>query len=165
MAKNLVADAPQQTSRTAGPEHQRLHVFAGRWRTEGRTTPTEGVPALPIQSSDEYEWLPGGFFLIHRWNGHVGDAEVHGIEIIGYDAASGHYQTHFFDNDGNSGAEDLTVCDRTWTWLGNQVMGSEWHRCTSVVSDDGNTMRASHDRSPDGSSWTPWMDVTLRRIP
>jgi hypothetical protein len=164
MAKNLVAETSQQKSRKAGPEHQRLNVFAGRWRTEGRTTPTDGGPAMPIQSSDEYEWLPGGFFLIHRWSGRVGDVEVHGIEIIGYDATSGHYQTHFFDNDGNSGSEDLTVVDRTWTWLGTRVMGAEWHRCTSAVSDDGNTMRASHDRSPDGSSWTPWMDVTLHRV-
>lgn len=164
MAKLPVADPPQQQPRHAGPEHQRLDVFAGHWRTEGQTAPADGVPALPIRSSDEYEWLPGGFFLIHRWNGHVGDANVHGIEIIGYDEASGHYQTHFFDNDGNAGSEDLTVRDRTWTWLGKQVMGADWHRCTSVVSDDGNTMRASHDRSSDGSSWTPWMDVTLRRV-
>ena len=165
MSNDLVADAPQQQLRKAGPDHQRLSVFAGRWRTEGQTIATDDAPALLVQSSDEYDWLPGGFFLIHRWSGHVGDAEVHGVEIIGHDARSGHYQTHFFDNEGHSGSEDLTVCDRTWTWLGKQVMGSEWHRCTSVVSDDGNTMRASHDRSSDGSSWLPWMDVTLRRIP
>jgi hypothetical protein len=43
-------------------------------------------------------------------------------------------------------------------------MGSEWHRCTSVVSDDGSSMRARHERSNDGKSWMPWMEVTLRRV-
>jgi hypothetical protein len=143
MAKQLAADPPRQASRQAGPEHHRLSVFEGTWRTEGQTAGTDGAPPLPIRSSDEYVWLAGGFFLVHRWDGQVGGADVHGIEIIGYDPASGHYQTHFFDNEGNSGSEDLTVNDRTWTWLGKQVMGSEWHRCTSVVSDDGNMMRCA----------------------
>ena len=89
---------------------------------------------------------------------------MHGIEIIGYDASCDVYRTHFFDNDGNSGSEELTVRDRTWTWVGKQVMGSAWHRCTSVVSDDGNTMHAKHERSTDGKVWLPWMDVTLRRV-
>jgi hypothetical protein len=53
--------------------------------------------------------------------------------------------------------------DRTWTWLGRQVMGSDWHRCTSVLSGDGHTMRATHERSNDGDTWIPWMEVTLRR--
>jgi hypothetical protein len=164
MARQLVADPPQPRSRKAGPEHQRLSVFAGHWRTEGQTTAVGGGPELPIRSTDVYEWLPGGFFMIHRWDGHVGGDAVHGVQVIGYDATSGHYQTHFFDNGGNSGSEDLTVSERTWTWLGKQVMGAEWHRCTSIVSAGGNTMRATHDRSADGSSWTPWMDVTLERV-
>ena len=115
----------------AQTEQQRLSVFLGTWRTEGHTT-GDGPPK-PVRSSDEYEWLPGGFFVVHRWDGHVGDAEVQGIEIIGHDRKSGAYRTHFFDSDGNSGSEELTVSDRTWTWVGRQVMGSDWHRCTSAV--------------------------------
>jgi hypothetical protein len=160
MAKSVQPAPPQQQSRRPGPEEQRLSVFLGKWRTEGQTA---GVPAAPIRSSDEYEWIPGGFFVVHRWDSQIGDTDVQGLEVIGYEADRGAYRTQFFDSDGNSGSEQLTVQDRTWTWLGHQVMGSEWHRCTSVVSDDGNTMRARHERSDDGESWTPWMDVTLRR--
>jgi hypothetical protein len=163
MAKSAEAAPPRQVSPKPGPEHQRLNVFFGKWNTEGQTL-GDGSAAAPIRSSDEYEWLPGGFFLLHRWDGHVGETEVHGIEIIGYDSTRGAYHTHFFDSDGNSGSEDLSVRDRTWTWVGRQVMGSEWHRCTSVVSDDGGTMRARHERSDDGVSWEPWMDVTLQRV-
>ena len=122
------------------------------------------MSATPIRSNDEYEWLAGNFFVVHRWDATVGKTEAHGIEIIGYDPKSGAYRTHFFDSDGTSGSEQLSVRDRTWTWVGRQVMGSNWHRCTSVVSDDGNGMRARHERSDDGASWMPWMDVTLRRV-
>jgi hypothetical protein len=148
---------------TPGPQHQRLSIFIGIWNTEGQTIASAGAPSLPIQSSDEYLWLPGGFFVEHRWEGRVGDDDVAGLEIIGDDATSGAYRTHFFDHTGTAGSETLTLRDRTWTWLGQQVMGSEWHRCTSVVSEDGDTMTAHHERSADGATWTPWMDVTLRR--
>ena len=157
---SAVAD---QLERSPSREHQRLEVFIGRWRTEGTTIANDKAPAVAVQSSDGYEWLPGGHFVVHRWSGRVGEAEVHGLEVIGYDRESGKYKTHFFDNDGNTGTEELTVHDRTWTWLGQQVMGSSWHRCTSVVSDDRNTMTARHEQSPDGKTWTHWMDVTLRR--
>jgi hypothetical protein len=147
-----------------GKEHERLSVFVGNWRTEGQTIASPDAPSVPILSSDIYEWLPGNFFVVHRWDSTIGDVKAAGIEIIGYDAANGNYRTHFFDNDGNAGSEELTTRDHTWTWIGKQVMGAEWHRCTSVVSDDGNTMSARHERSTDGKRWSPWMDVTLRRI-
>ena len=145
-------------------QHQRLEVFIGSWRTEGRTIANDTAPAVTVHSSDVYEWLPGEHFVVHRWSGQVGDADVHGLEIIGDDREPGKYKTHFFDNDGNTGSEELSVRERTWTWLGRQVMGSSWHRCTSVVSDDGKTMTARHEQSADGNAWTSWMDVSLRRV-
>lgn len=142
---------------------QRLELLIGSWQTDGATIAQGDTPSVSIHSSDIYEWLPGGHFVVHRWDGNVGDAEVHGLEVIGVDAQSGMFRTHFFDNEGNSGSESLTVHGNTWTWLGRQAMGAAWHRCTSVVSDDGRTMTARHEQSSDGKTWTPWMDVTLRR--
>jgi hypothetical protein len=42
-------------------------------------------------------------------------------------------------------------------------MGAAGHRCTSVVSADGNKMTATHERSDDGVNWKPWMEVVLTR--
>jgi hypothetical protein len=144
------------------PEPDRLGIFVGRWRTTGRTTSPD-APAVEIESTDIYEWLPGNHFVVHRWDSRIGEARAGGIEMMGYDAAAGAFRTHFFDSDGNSGTEQLTVEGQTWTWLGANVMGVAWHRCTSDVSDDGNVMTARHEKSDDGVTWNPWMDVTLRR--
>jgi hypothetical protein len=37
---------------------------------------------------------PGEFFLVHRFEGRVGDGEAGCIEIIGYDAQRQSYPTH-----------------------------------------------------------------------
>ena len=146
-----------------GAHHERLGIFVGRWHTQGKTTGPEG-PAAVIDSEDTYQWLPGQYFVEHRWDSRIGNDRAAGLEIIGHDPGTGDYVTHFFDNGGGSGSEQLTVLENTWTWLGKGVMGAKWHRCTSVLAADGRSMAARHERSENGVSWTPWMDVTLRRI-
>jgi hypothetical protein len=37
-------------------------------------------------------------------------------------------------------------------------------RCTSVLSDDGGTFTAHHERSSDGVTWEPSMEVVPRRV-
>jgi hypothetical protein len=147
-----------------GPAHEQLSVFVGHWNTEGELKTGESGAAAKIRSVDIYEWLPGGFFVAHRWDSQVGAMKVQGLEIIGHDPASGAYRTHFFDSQGGSGEETLTVRDRTWIWEGRNVMGVAAHRCTSVVNADGNQMTATHERSDDGINWKPWMEVTLTRV-
>jgi hypothetical protein len=46
-----------------GPETRRLGALVGRWRSEGHVV---GEPSVPIEGTDIYEWLPGGFFLVHH---------------------------------------------------------------------------------------------------
>jgi hypothetical protein len=43
-------------------------------------------------------------------------------------------------------------------------MGVKEHRCLAVVSDDGKTIRARHEKSDNGENWELWMDVTLRKV-
>ena len=145
-----------------GPQHERLQDFIGRWHTQGKMT-APGEPADAIHSLDTYEWLPGKYFVLHRWDSRIGKETAAGVEIIGVDDQAGGYRTYFFDNGGGSGSEQLTVLGRTWTWLGQNVMGTKWHRCTSTLSDGGNTMTAQHERSENGVDWTRWMEVTLLR--
>ena len=144
-------------------EPEQLSIFVGKWHTQGRIT-APGEPTSQIDSSDIYEWVAEKHFVMHRWDSRIGEATASGIEMIGPDSTPGHFRTHFFDNGGNVGSETLTLSGRTWTWLGKDVMGAKFHRCTSVVSEDGDTMTARHERSEDGAAWAPWMEVTLRRI-
>src|SRR5688500_14093599 len=75
--------------RSPGPEHRRLEVFLGTWETEGvisldATSDTRSV----ITSSSTYEWLPGGFFLVHRFHARIsGSGRIEGLQIIEHDAA------------------------------------------------------------------------------
>jgi hypothetical protein len=162
-SQGLNAQAPEKPRRP-GPGLKRLDVFVGKWNTEGQTIASADAPPAKIRSVDIYEWLPGGFFLIHHVDAHIGDDEFKEIEIIGFDTASQAYRTHFFDSQGNSGTEQLSFRDSIWTWTGGGVMGEKTHRCTAVVSDDGNTITAHHERSSDGVNWLPWMDVKLTKV-
>jgi hypothetical protein len=104
---------------------------------------------------ETYEWLPGEFFLVHRFEGHVGDGAAGCIEIIGYDAQSQSYRTHTFYNNGLANEWRSHERDGTWTLAG------DWHmqgkpvkvRCTTAFSDAGHTMRSTWQQSSDGSSW------------
>lgn len=99
MTKSKNAQVPKQPS-TPGPMYRRLDIFLGNWNMEGQQY--EGLigPAAKINAMETYEWLTGRFFLIHRFEGRVGDAEAACIEIIGHDASSQSYPTHSFYNNG-----------------------------------------------------------------
>jgi hypothetical protein len=140
------------------PELAPLGVFIGRWITEGETVGDADAPAARIVASDVYQWVPGGRFVMHPAYGRIGSVPVGGLEVIGYDASTGHFETHFFDSNGNAARETLSCRDGVWTWQGSRV------RCRGVFSDDGRTLTAHHERSEDGEHWRPSMTVVLRKI-
>jgi hypothetical protein len=139
-------------------ELERLDVFIGRWLTEGETVGGREGPAMQIVASDVYEWAPGRRFVMHPAYGRIGEVGIGGLEVIGYDPATGQYRTYFFDSQGNIITETLSYRDGTWTWQGEHA------RCTGVFSKDGKTLTARHERSDDGKHWEPSMTVTLHKI-
>src|SRR5262250_3565638 len=79
-------------------ELEGLDVFIGRWLTEGEAVGGREGSAMQIVASDVYEWAPGGRFVMHPAYGRIGQADVGGLEVIGFDPATGQYRTHFFDS-------------------------------------------------------------------
>ena len=100
-----------------GPEHHRLEVFLGKWINEGYTVASTDVPSVKILTSDVYEWMPGGFFVLHTAYGRIGDIDVGGVEIIGYDAATKTYRTHFFDSQGKTQTAHHERLDEQGNWV------------------------------------------------
>lgn len=141
-----------------GPAHQLLEVFLGKWINEGSTIASADAPSVKILTSDVYEWVPGGFFVLHTAYGRIGGMDVGGVEIIGYDATSQTYRTHFFDSQGHISSQELTVNGDTWRWSGEQA------RCTAVFTDQDKTQTAHHERLDEQGHWIPSMVVVLRKI-
>jgi hypothetical protein len=154
----VVIDEGKPPSPRPGPEHERLGVFIGTWRTSGRTVPGPSGPALDIVGTDTYEWLPGRFFVVHRVDVRLGGERMQAIEIIGYDASSGAYTTRSFDSTGNRGAYRVTVRERVWTFAG------ETERATATVDADGDAISVRWERARNGSAWCPWMDLELVKM-
>jgi hypothetical protein len=48
-------------------------------------------------------------FVMHPAYGRIGEVGVGGLEVIGYDPATGQYRTYFFDSQGNIITETLST--------------------------------------------------------
>jgi hypothetical protein len=150
------------TDRREVAEHSRLEPLVGRWHTKGRTKEMPGAPAVDVDATDTYEWLPGGYGLLHVVDARMGQDRVEGAEIIGYDAASSSFRTLYFGNDG-SAAYSATMTDedgtRMWRMMGETM------RFTGSFSPDGKTITGYWELSDDGQNWQRWMDIRLTKEP
>jgi hypothetical protein len=159
---------------TPSPQTRRLGVLVGRWRSEGHIV---GDDPVPITGTDIYEWLPGGFFLVHHVDVVIGQQQVQAIELIGeYDRASDAFTARAYDNQGHVTIMRARVDDQgVWRFTGGGDVASVARpasadasgavRSTLTISPDRAGMTARWERSDDGVSWQPWMDMTFTRMP
>jgi hypothetical protein len=142
----------------ATPDHAPLNAFVGAWDTEGEMSTDRPGHPVRFKATDSYEWLPGGHFLLHRFDANMPDGDVRGIEIIGYDQENKRYFMHSFDSSGNMGVMQAHVEHDTWRFVG------EYMRFTGGFRENGNAFAGLWElRSSNGSTWRPWMNVILQR--
>jgi hypothetical protein len=159
---------------TPSPQTQRLGALVGRWRSQGHVV---GDPPVPITGTDTYQWLPGGFFLVHHVDVMLGDQRVQAIELIGeYDPGSDAFTARAYDNLGNVTVMQARVDEQgVWRFTGGgdvapvarpaSVDAIAAVRSTLTISPDRSGMTARWERSHDGVSWQPWMDMSFTRMP
>jgi hypothetical protein len=140
------------------PALDRLEVFIGRWINEGYTVDRDGRKSASIVTSDVYEWMPGRHFVLHTAYGRIGDLEVGGTEILGYDSEAGTYFGLLFDSSGGSHRSSLTRDGDVWTWRGGGT------GCTGVFTEAGRVQTAHHVRQDEKRDWVPAMEIVLRKI-
>jgi hypothetical protein len=149
----------------------RLHSVAGRWETSGHVI---GEPPIPVVGTDVYEVLAGGYFLVHHVDVTVGDQSVRAIEIIGEpDAVSGAYLARSFDSEGNAELMRVTIDDSgNFHFAGGGDIAPAARptdaataqvRSTLTIAEDRRSMTALWERSDDGVTWLPWMDISFSR--
>jgi hypothetical protein len=138
--------------------HEQLGKFAGCWNTEGKIMATEGTPEIRVYGTDTYEWLPGGFFLLHKVDVLVGNERNETFEIIGFDKHIGKYTMQHYDNKGNSGFMTATCEEELWTFIGEGL------RFTGGFKNDGKEFSGIWEQSADSKNWTHFMDIKLNKL-
>jgi hypothetical protein len=150
---------------------ERLHAIAGRWETAGQVI---GEPPIPVVGTDIYEVLAGGYFVVHHVDVTIGKEPLRAIEIIGEpDAVRGGYRARSFDSEGNAELMDVMIDDDgVFHFAGGADVApiaqptdesTARVRSTLTIADDRRSMTALWERSEDGITWHPWMDISFMR--
>ena len=142
-----------------------LDVFVGEWHMEGKQLAGPIGPDADITAVQTFEWLDGHAFLIHRFDGRVGDSRASCIEIIGYDRDTGTCRAHTFYNHGLTNVWDIEQRDGAWRLLGDWNLGGNplKARCTINFGNDNTTLSAKWECSSDGKQWQTFWDTHARK--
>lgn len=136
-----------------------LNPFVGAWDTEGEVRDFPSGQSVRFKATDIYEWLHGGYFLLHRFDADMPAGNIQGIEIIGYREESKSYSMHSFDSLGNASVMQARLANGIWSFTGDNV------RFTGGFRENGIVFAGLWELcSGDSSTWQPWMDVRLTKI-
>lgn len=158
------AHAQPLTGPTAA--HERLHALIGAWHTEGRQIDGPIGREAKITAVDTYEWLTGHMFVVHRFEGMVGDLPAACIEIIGYDEANDRYPVNTFYNNGITRSWQLRDDDGNWKLEGNwEIEGRVAPvRCTVNLADNDGTMRSRWECCQDDTNWIAFWELEATKV-
>lgn len=95
-SSRITTEAPEPPP-APPPELALLQGLAGTWNAEGVSLPDAPITG-GMTTTDTYEWLPGGYFLVNRGQVQVaGHQAVPHLWIIGFDPDAGSYPVRAFD--------------------------------------------------------------------
>ena len=134
----------------------RLDVLTGTWSTCITTLDDTGADAELFTAIDLYRWMPGGHFLVHNVEAHMGAEPILSMEIIGIAADGESYVSRNYDNAGQVSDYTATLDGRYW-----QIDGAA-ERFRGEIDADSGTLKGLWQRW-DANRWIDWMRVTLTR--
>jgi hypothetical protein len=125
-----------------------LAMFVGKWQVRGYNEPiTLEGRRTEVAGFQEYEWVPGRFFISGRWDHHFGDGNHRGLSVLGIDPEHGDHFAHHYDNLGYARQYRLKLHERVWTFQG------EWERATYEFDASHASYRELWEFARDGESW------------
>lgn len=139
--------------------HNHLDKFVGKWNTEGLVLPTATSAGIEVKGTDTYEWLPGGFFLLHKVDVNIGDDKVKTFEVIGLDKDANHYTMQHYDNKGNSGSMTAILVDALWIFKGESLLFK------GGFSEEDTVFSGVWEQLNKEKVWTPYMNIKLTKDP
>jgi Protein of unknown function (DUF1579) len=150
------------------PELRRLEPLLGAWRSEDHTCDSMLGPGVPVTSVETFDWLDGGYFLVHTYETVFGDEPAQkGVNYCGYDAEAKKFRIIFFSNNGpfteQGNRYQGTVTDGLLTFEGPARFQYALDDTGRIeVNPDGTISVAWWLRDEDGI-WQRWMNNTFTK--
>jgi hypothetical protein len=137
---------------------KKLNFLIGKWHTKGEILLGASLSLKEIRGMDTYEWVSGGFFILHRVDVFMGNERTEAIEIIGYDEDRKSYFMKSFDSQGES-ITMYAVLEKSLVLK----FGDEKMRTVLTANEDGSSMSAKWELSENGKTWKPWMNIEFKK--
>ena len=117
--------------------------------------------------TEECTWFAeAGFHVVCKSQGtSPTGGPMHGLGIVGYNAAKKVYTHYGVDSDGWSGDSEGSHTGDAWTFLSTETMeGKTYHTRFTMNMTSPTEMTFSWEMSEDGKSWTTLMDGTSKKM-
>lgn len=134
-----------------------LSKIAGRWITQTNIHAREGQLTSKVIGSDVWQWSPDGNFLLHIAYGIRDKSGFGGMEITGYNAKTGGFDSYNFNPDGSFSMGTLTIDNNMWIWKSDNV------KTTGVMDGEGKMLTVKHEITDDGRTYELFMDGVLTK--
>ena len=108
-----------------------LNKIVGRWITQTNIHARNGQLPSNVIGSDVWQWSPDGNFLLHIAYGIRDNRGFGGMEITGYNAKTGNFDSYNFNPDGSFSMGTLAIHNNIWIWNSGEV------RTTGALDGDG----------------------------
>lgn len=149
---------------TPDPALRKLDFLVGTWELRGTTEEGPTGPPSVIKGTETFEWMEGGFFLVHSWKSTFesgGNTMVDsGYEFFDYNPETGKFRTHFFNS---LGPYDEKSSHYEGEFDGDALVVVGPARFVRKPNPDGSVSYDCDFPAEDGS-WTPFMHCTLTRV-
>lgn len=120
---NFVVAQSAREAASPSPELKKQDFFVGTWRLEGTTKSSPfGAGGEKFESTENLEWMPGGFFLVaHSYSG----GKLAGVTVIGYDSQEKVFTHTSFDSNGKTELWKGTAEEGSWVWMRDGTLGGK----------------------------------------
>jgi|SRR5690349_4531539 len=147
------------------PELKQLDYLVGTWKLSGMTEEGPMGPPAQMTGTETFEWLPGGFFLVHHWEGSIdmgarGTMPDVGYEFFDYDPETSKFRSHYFSSFGPYNEEQSHYVG---DFDDDKLVLVGPARYVRSLQEDGTIKYDCDFPLPDGN-WVPFMHATLTKV-
>ena len=142
------------------PEHELLKKDVGTWDTTITVWPGPGAEPIVSHGRETSELLPGGLWLVTRFEGEMAGVPTVGSGTWGYDPAEKKYVGIWVDSNSPHptiirGVHDPETKTTTSTAEGRDLKSGQATCCKLITqyTDDGKRQCDIYASGPDGQSW------------